>query len=236
HGLHAFTAETLADNTAMLKVFADAGLAAKRQLDSGIIETTFPLPADEADQRLAAYLDTVAARERVADVASLRPLLGPASIAVIGASRKPTRIGNAILRNIVTGGFGGHVYAVNPHATSVLGVPCVPSVADLPAPPDAAVVAVPAAQVVGVAEECGRRGVRSLVVITSGIAAETGVKLLAVCRTHSMRLVGPNCFGVAVPALGLNATFAGIAPSPGVAGLVMQSGGIGIAVLEQLSR
>jgi acyl-CoA synthetase (NDP forming)/GNAT superfamily N-acetyltransferase len=235
-GLRAFTAETLASNTAMLGVFADAGLAAKRSLDSGVVRTTFPLPADEADQRLGAYLDTVAARERRADIASLRYLLRPGSVAVIGASREPARVGSAILRNLLAAGFAGQVYAVNPHATSVLGVPCVPLIADLPQPPDLAVVAVPADQVAGVADECGRRGARSLVVISSGIDAEAGSALLAACRRHGMRLVGPNCFGVAVPALGLNATFAATGPSAGVAGLVVQSGGIGIAVLEHLSR
>jgi acyl-CoA synthetase (NDP forming)/RimJ/RimL family protein N-acetyltransferase len=235
-GLRAFTAETLATNVAMLRVFADAGLAAKRQMSDGVVETTFPLPTDEADQRLQSYLESVASRERSADVASLRPLLEPVSVAIVGASRKPGRVGHAIVRNVVGAGFGGRVYTVNPHAKSVLGVPCVPAVANLPEPPDLAVVAVPAAHVNAVAEDCGKRGVRSLVVVTSGIDAETGSALLATCRRHGMRLVGPNCFGVAVPPLGLNATFAGAGTMPGSAGLVVQSGGIGIAVLEHLTR
>src|SRR5215470_4349960 len=102
-GLRAFTAETLADNVAMLRVFADAGLAAKRQMSDGVIETTFPLPSDEADQRLQSYLESVAMRERSADVASLRCLLEPSSVAVVGASRKPGRVGHAIVRNVVAG-------------------------------------------------------------------------------------------------------------------------------------
>jgi acyl-CoA synthetase (NDP forming)/RimJ/RimL family protein N-acetyltransferase len=235
-GMRAFTAETLAGNVSMLRVFANAGLAAKRQLSEGVVETTFPLPADEADQHLQSYLDTVAMRERLADVASLRNLLEPSSVAVVGASRKPSRVGHAILHNIVSAGFGGRVYAVNPHAKSVSGVPCVPTVADLPEPPDIAVIAVPAADVAAVAEDCGQRGVRALVVVTSGLDAEIGSQLLATCRRHGMRLVGPNCFGIAIPALGLNATFAGAQPPPGTAGLVVQSGGIGIAVLEHLTR
>jgi len=235
-GLHAFTAETLATNSAMLQVFAYSGLSAKRQIDSGVVEMIFPLPVDEADQRFATYMDSVAARERQAGVASLRPLLAPASVAVVGASRKPDKVGNAVLRNIVSAGFAGSVRAVNPHATSILGVECVPSVADLPDPPDLAVLTVPPDKVAEVAEECGRRGARSVVVITSGLDAETGTALLAACRNHSMRLVGPNCFGIAVPSLALNATFAGANPPPGVAGLVVQSGGIGITLLEHLSR
>ncbi|HEX9066442.1 MAG TPA: GNAT family N-acetyltransferase [Streptosporangiaceae bacterium] len=235
-GLRAFTAETLADNVAMLRVFANAGLAAKRQMSEGVVETTFPLPADEADQHLHSYMNSVAMRERYADVASLRPLLEPSVVAVVGASRKPGRVGHAIVKNVVSAGFHGRVYGVNPHAKSVLGVPCVAAVADLPEPPDVAVIAVPPAGVTAVAEECGRRGARSLVVVTSGIDPHNGAELLAVCRRHGMRLVGPNCFGLAIPPLGLNATFASADPPPGRAGLVVQSGGIGIAVLEHLTR
>jgi acyl-CoA synthetase (NDP forming)/GNAT superfamily N-acetyltransferase len=235
-GVRAFTAQTLADNAAMLRVFANAGLAARRQMSGGVIETTFPLPADEADLGLHSYLDSVAMRERFADVASLRYLLEPASVAVIGASRKPGRVGHAILRNMIEAGFRGGLYAVNPHATSVLGVPAVPSVADLPEPPDLAVLAVPPAQVTTVAEECGKRGAKALVVVTAQIDTETGSQLLAACRRGGMRLVGPNCFGVAVPSVGLNATFTGTQPTSGSAGLVMQSGGIGIAVLDHLTR
>ena len=235
-GLRAFTAETLADNVAMLRVFANAGLEARRQLSDGVIETTFPLPADESDRQLHSYLESLAMRERFADVASLRHLLDPASVAVIGASRKPGRVGHAILGNILSAGFDGRIFAVNPHAKSVLGVPCVPAVADLPEPPDVAVIAVPPANVNAVAEDCGRRGVRALVVVTAGIDTESGPPLLAACRRHGMRLVGPNCFGIAIPSLGLNATFSGSQPIPGSAGLVMQSGGIGIAVLDHLTR
>ncbi len=235
-GLVAFRAQTLASNDAMLRVFAGAGLAAKRRLSEGVIETTFPLPADEADEQLQTYLDSVALRERLADVASLRFLLEPSSIAVIGANREPTGVGHAILRNILAAGFAGRVLAVNPRATSVAGVPCLPSAADLPQPPDVAVVAVRAAAVVAAAEECGQAGAKSLVVITAGVDADTGAELLATCRRHGMRLVGPNCFGIAVPRIGLNATFVSASPPPGVAGLVVQSGGIGIAVLEHLSR
>jgi acyl-CoA synthetase (NDP forming)/RimJ/RimL family protein N-acetyltransferase len=231
----AFTAETLAENTAMLKVFADAGLPAQRKLVDGDVHLTFPLPRDEADRRLSDYLDSVAARESRADVASLRHLLRPDSVAVIGASRRRGSPGREILHNIVTGGFTGPVYAVNPHGQSMEGVRCLPSVADLPEHVDLAVIAVPAPAVPGVAAECGRRGVRSLVVITSGLGA-AGADLLAVCRRHGMRLVGPNCFGIAVPGLGLDATFGAGHPRAGAAGVVVQSGGVGVSFLAHLSR
>ena len=162
----------------MLKVFADAGLPVRRTLIDGDVQLTFPLPCDEADRSLDSYLDSVAARESRADVASLRHLLQPASIAVIGASRRRGSPGREILHNIVTGGFAGPVYAVNPRGQSMEGLHCLPSVADLPEDVDLAVIAVPAPAVPGVAAECGRRGVRSLVVITSGLGP-AGADLLA---------------------------------------------------------
>ncbi len=233
-GLHAFTAETLADNTAMLAVFSGAGLPIRRHSSDGIVELTFPLPEGEADG-LGSYLDSVAARESRADVATLRHLLAPASVAVIGASRRRGTVGREILQNIVSAGFAGEIYPVNPRAHSLAGLRCLSSAADLPEHVDLAVIAVPAAAVPAVAEQCGQRGVRSLVVITSGLGAQ-GADLLASCRRHGMRLVGPNCFGIAVPGIGLNATFANDHPATGSAGLVVQSGGIGISLLDHLSR
>jgi acyl-CoA synthetase (NDP forming)/GNAT superfamily N-acetyltransferase len=238
--LQAFTAVALPENAAMLGVFADAGLPEQRRLIDGEVVLTFPLPADEADRRLGDYLDSVAARESRADIASLRHLLRPGSIAVIGASRRRGSAGREILHNIVSGGFAGQVYPVNPAAQALAGLtleglPCLASVGDLPGQVDVAVIAVPAPALVEVAEACGRRGVRSLVVITGNLG-EAGPQLLATCRAHGMRLVGPNCFGIAVPGLGLDATFADRRPRPGVAGLVVQSGGIGVSFLTQLSR
>jgi acyl-CoA synthetase (NDP forming)/GNAT superfamily N-acetyltransferase len=234
-GLRAFTAETLAENSAMLRVFADAGLPAQRRMSDEVVELTFPLPGSEADRSLDGYLESVASKESRADVASLRHLLEPQSVAVVSASRGRGTVGRAILRNIVTCGYAGNVYAVNPHARSLEGVPCVASVDDLPEAVDLAVIAVPPAAVPDVAAACGRNGVRVLTVITSGLGAE-GAGLLAICRRYGMRLVGPNCFGVVVPRIGLNATFAAGHPAGGVAGLVVQSDGVGIALLGHLSR
>jgi acyl-CoA synthetase (NDP forming)/RimJ/RimL family protein N-acetyltransferase len=236
--VHAFTAETLTENAAMLRVFADAGLPVQRRSADGVIELTFPLPDGDAGEALDSYLESVARRESRADVASLRHLLRPESVAVVGASRKPATVGRAILHNIMKCGFTGRVYAVNPHVTqarTMEGARCVASVADLPGPVDLAVIAVPPAVVPDVAAECGRHGVRGLIVVTSGLGPE-GTDLLAICRRHGMRLVGPDCFGLSVPEISLNATFAAGHPAPGVAGLVVQSGGVGVALLDQLSR
>ena len=233
--LRAFTAETLAENSAMLRVFADVGLPAKRRIAGETVELTFPLPVGQDEHRQGSYLETVASRESRADVASLRPLLRPRSVAVVGPSRRRGTVGRAILANIVAGSFTGPVYAVNPHAPAMEGVPCVASVDDLPRPVDLAVIAVPPSAVPEVAAQCGRHGVRGLIVISSCRGA-AGAELLAVCRRYGMRLVGPSCFGVIMPWIGLDATFAADHPARGVAGLVVQSGGVGIALLEQMSR
>ena len=234
--VHAFTAETLSENALMLQVFADAGLPVHRTLADGVYEFTFPLPADEADAALGTYRDAVAERERSADVASLRHVLAPASVAVIGASRRPRSIGRAILQNIITGNFPGPVCAVNPGAAELDGVPCVPSAAALPGDVDLAVITAPAAAVPGIAEQCGQRGVRALAVITAGLDGAARTELLGICRRHGMRLVGPACFGVANTSIALDATFAARHPLPGSAGLALQSGGVGVVLLEHLSR
>ena len=236
HGVHAFTAETLVENALMLQVFADAGLPVHRTLADGVYDFTFPLPADESDAALGTYRDAVAERERSADVASLRHILTPASVAVIGASRRPASIGWAILQNITTGNFPGAVYAVNPGVAELNGVRCVPSAAALPEQVDLAVVAAPAAAVPGIAGQCGQRGVRALVVITAGLDGAARMELLGICRRHGMRLVGPACFGVANTSIALDATFAARHPEPGKAGLALQSGGVGVVLLEHLSR
>ncbi len=227
-GVRAFSADTLARNHAVQRLFADAGLPLERRGEGDVVEFTMPLAPDTH------YLDAVAERERSADVRSLEHLLRPASIAVIGAGRRSSSIGAIILRSLLASGYAGPVYAVNPNAGAELGgVPCCRSAADLPEPVDLAVVAVPADAVVQVARECGRRGVRSLVVITSGV---DGHELPAICHRYGMRLVGPNCLGITNTAAGFDATFAASRPAAGEAGIVVQSGGVGIALRDQLSR
>ena len=235
-GVTTLTASVLAKNAEMQKVFADAGLSIRRELEDGVIELTCDLPHDDADPRWDPYLDAAALRERSADVVSLRHVFQPDSVAVVGASRRMGTAGRAILHNIVTAGYQGRVYAVNPHAAHMEAVPCVPSVTALPEPVDLAVVAVPPAAVCAVADNCGRRGIKALVVITVGLDPPQGADLLAICRRYGMRLVGPGCFGIAVPSTGLDATFAARHPAPGTVGLVMQSGGLGFALADRLSR
>ena len=234
--IESFIAETLSENISMLHVFSDAGLPARSARAEGVVTITIPLPADDTGKQLEDYLDTVALRERSANVASLRPVFDPKSVAVVGASRRRGTVGRSVLDNIRTCGYQGRLYAVNPNASQISGVPCFPDVASLPETPELALLAVPPLAVPDVAEACGARGVRGLVVFTTGIGTAESADLLAICRRHGMRLIGPNCFGIAVPGIGLDATFAAAHPAAGTAGLVTQSGGIGFAMVDHLSR
>ena len=229
-------ADVLPDNYPVLRVLSDAGLAVRRRLGNGVVELSMPVPPNTALGEASTYLDAVAHREKQADVASLEPLLNPSSVAVIGAGRRSGSVGRTILLNIRDAGFAGALYAVSPRGGDIDGIRCVSSVAALPEAPDLAVVAVPAARVVEVAHECGNRGVRSLAVITAGLTSAQESGLLEATRETGMRLAGPASFGVAVPGIGLGATLAAHHPSPGHVGLVVQSGGVGAALVEQFTR
>ena len=200
-------------------------------------ELSIPVPRVAALGEASAYLDEVAGRDRHADVASLEPLPNPRSVAVAGAGRRPGSIGRTILLNIRDAGFAGALYAVSPGGGGdIEGIPCVPSVAALPEAPDLAVVTVPAARVGEVARECGIRGVKSLAVITAGLTTAQESGLMEATRRGGMRLAGPASFGIAVPGIGLAATPAVRHPPRGRAGLTVQSGGAGAALLEQFCR
>ncbi len=233
-GVRWFTATVLPANARMLRLFSDTGLPVRTRHVDGEVYADIRLDVDDA------YLDAIAEREIVADVASLRRLLRPASVAVVGASRRPDAVGHAVLRNLREGGFDGAVYPVNPHADAVLGLTTYRSVADLPEVPDLAVVCVPARRVPDVAEQCGQLGVKAIAVLSAGITGEPGLeqKLRQAVRRHGMRMVGPNCLGIAARSgdYTLDATFARALPPPGPVGIVTQSGGVGIALVEQFAR
>lgn len=231
-GITTFTADALSENREVLRLFADLGLRTARRFEGPEVRCTIAL--DQSDT----YLTAVEERGRAADVASLRPLLRPETVAVVGAGRTPGSVGRAILHQLHAGGYTRHLYAVNPAASSILGVPSHPSVGALPRTPDLAVLAVPAALVPEIAQECGKAGVRALLVVTAGLDADQARALLAACRAYGMRLVGPNCLGVSNtdPELRLDATFAAAHPRPGTAGVAVQSGGVGIALLDGMSR
>jgi acetyltransferase len=176
----------------------------------------------------------------VNDAPDLSSILAPKVIAVVGASRSPDSIGHQILANLLAQRFTGAVYPVNPNAHALCSVRAYPTVSDIPDTVDMAVVVVPKDRVLAVAEDCGRAGVRALVVISAGFR-EVGAQgaalerdLMEVVRRHRMRMVGPNCMGVinADPAVSMNATFALGMPPFGHSAFVSQSGALGLSVLD----
>jgi acyl-CoA synthetase (NDP forming)/GNAT superfamily N-acetyltransferase len=230
-GVRQFVAEVLKENASMIQVFRDAGMPLTMRSEGSTYHVRMNL--------VEGYPPEVGERERQAGVASLRALLRPRSVAVVGASRRADAIGHAVVANLLAEGFTGSCHPVNPRAETIAGLRVVASARDLPPDVDLAVLCVPAAAVPQVAEECGQRGVRALAVITAGLTgdAELAGGLLAAVRRHGMRLVGPNCLGVinTDPDVRLNATFARGPVPAGRIGVVTQSGGVGIALLEQFA-
>ena len=235
-GIEGFVAEVLPENSAMLAVFRDAGFEESRKLSGGEVEVHFPIASTER------FLARVEERDHIAVAASLRPFFAPASVAVIGASKRRGSIGGELFRNILEADFTGATYPVNREGEPVAGVRAYRTIEEIPDPVDLAVISVPGKGVLESAEEALRKGVRALCVISAGFAevgsegVERQEKLLALVRAHGARLVGPNCLGIAVPPIGLNATFAPRALPSGRIAFSSQSGALGLALLEKASE
>ena len=238
YGLKRFEADILFENARMVKVFQSAGFTQHSQLEDGVIRVVMDIsPTTEALQALYE-------RDRKAAARSMQRLLRPRSVAVIGASRSPGTVGHEVVRNLVTGGFQGPVFPVNPTASHIASVPCFASLDQIPGAVDLAIVAVPARSVLEVVDQCGRKGVGGLVIVSShfaedgadGASLEREVARLA--HSYGMRVVGPNCFGVlnTDPGVSMNATFAKDTPTTGTLGFASQSGGLGIAILAEAKR
>jgi acetyl coenzyme A synthetase (ADP forming)-like protein len=233
-GLRTFDAYVLGDNTRMMKVFQDSGFVVERRLDSGVFHVTLSLDP------VLAYRTRAAERAQAAATASIRSFFQPRSIVVIGANRERGKIGSEVLHNLTAGRFAGRLFAVHPNATIIDGVPAFPAVGAVPESVDLAVICVPAASVIAVVDECIKKGVKALVVISAGFG-ETGAagrameaELLAKVRDAGIRLVGPNCMGLLTtdPAVRMNATFAPVDPPAGRVALSTQSGALGLAILD----
>jgi acetate---CoA ligase (ADP-forming) len=233
HGFRRFDASTLADNHAMIEVFRDSGFQVRSKSAAGVVDVTLTLTAS-AEGVISAEV-----RRRRATAASLRPMLEPRAVAVVGASRTADGIGRRIFDALTTAGFTGPVYPINPAASDIAGHRAYASVREVPAGADLAVVAVPNDQVLAVVDDCAASGVKALVVITAGYAeiGEEGrvrqQELLDRVRGYGMRMVGPNCMGLlnAGPSRRLNASFSPLFPAPGSVGLSSQSGALGLAIL-----
>jgi len=234
NGIQIFEAEVVASNHAMLHVFRESGFPIEVSAIASQLHVTFPT----AFTREA--IDRFEHREAIAAVNALKLFFSPRAVAVIGASRKRGTIGGEIFHNLLSYGFQGPVYPVNPTTEVVQSVPAYASVEAIPGPVDLAIIVVSAGQVMEAAAACGRKGVKALVVISAGFS-ETGAEgqarqaeLVRVCRASGMRLIGPNCMGIANTdsAVHLDATFAPTEPEPGRVGFSSQSGALGLAILE----
>lgn len=232
-GLRRFVAEVLAENSAMVRVFRDAGYQVSRAIEAGVLHLEFDIESTEESLAVAR------AREQAAEARSVHNLLHPRSVAVIGASTDPTKVGYVVLSNLLAADFAGTVYPVNAEHRSVRGVRAYKSVLEIPDPVDLAVVAVPADQVESVLDGALAKGVKTLLIVSAGFA-EAGphglhaeLRLVGEARAHGMRVVGPNALGVLNTdhEVRLNATLAPRLPARGRTGFFCQSGALGTAIL-----
>jgi len=204
----------------------------------GFVRVTFPTSIS------AAGLEAFERREALSVTAAVGRFLKPRSIAVIGASRDRQSIGGALFKNIVEGGFSGPVYPVNRETSVVQSVAAYRTVLECPDPVDLAFIVIPAKHVAVAARECAKKGVRALVVISSGFSevggdgVELQEELLAICKGAGMRLIGPNCMGIVNSEQGvsLNGQFAPVKPVPGRIGFVSQSGALGYAIIDHANN
>lgn len=168
----------------------------------------------------------------------LSPLLSPASVAVVGVGRRPGGVGRTVYDALLAGGFAGDIWPINPRATEIGGAPCYPDVGSLPAVADLVVIAVPAPDVPAIVEAAGLAGTGAAVVLSAGFK-ETGPEgaaleraVIRAARAHDVRVLGPNCLGLMMPAHGLNASFGGPMVPSGSIAVVTQSGALGTAIID----
>ena len=231
HGLRTLTAEVASVNAPMLEVLSDLGRPVRRTDDGTTTAVEIPLGD------VATLTGAMWGRARYAAAAGMRPVLTPRSVAVVGVSRRPGSVGRAVWDRLSASGYTGALTAVNPYGPPDGDARWVRSVSEVARPVDLAVLCVPAETIADVADECGRAGVRALLVITSMADPARRRQLTDITRHFAMRLVGPNCLGVANtdPAVGLAAMFA----EPGTAGRIgvaADSGGVAVALSAELSR
>jgi acetate---CoA ligase (ADP-forming) len=233
-GIPVLTADVIPENYRMIDVIEGSGFPVEVDVQPGRLSLTFPV------EMTPAATARFEARDRTAAAQAVRSFLNPTSVALIGASRNRESIPGAIFHNLLSYGFAGPVYPINPGARVVQSVLAYPSVEEVPEDVELAIIAVPAERVDDVVTTCARKGVRALVVISAGFA-ETGEEgrqrqqaLLRRCRAEGMRMIGPNCMGIlnTAPGTRLDATFAPQPPPAGRIGFASQSGALGLAVIE----
>jgi acyl-CoA synthetase (NDP forming)/GNAT superfamily N-acetyltransferase len=237
-GVAKFVADVLPQNRKMIQVFTEAGYEVSYHFEDGVIAVALQIEPTEQSQAVRM------SREHRAEALSVRSMLFPDSIAVIGASRRADSIGHQLLTNIRAGGFTGRVHAVNIEARHVQGLQAHSRVSEIPDHVDLALVAVPAESVQLVVQDCAGAGVKTMLVVSSGFA-ESGPagehrqqELLRTARGSGMRVIGPNSFGIinTHPDVRLNGSLAPVLPPAGALGLFSQSGALGVAVLALAAR
>jgi acyl-CoA synthetase (NDP forming)/RimJ/RimL family protein N-acetyltransferase len=237
-GFRRLVAQVLPTNRSMLAVFHQTGFETTSTFEEGVVEVQLGL------EPTAAAVAAVEERERRAEARSVERLISPTSVAVIGAGRERDGLGHEVFRNLLAYGFNGPVYAVNPQGGPVASVPSYERVLDIPQEVDLAIIAVPAHEVLGVVDQCARKRVQGLVVMSAGLheAGPLGLAaertLVERARSHGMRLIGPESLGVVNtdPAVSLHASIANVDVLPGRVGFLTQSGTLGIAALEHAAR
>ncbi|WP_018156034.1 GNAT family N-acetyltransferase [Demetria terragena] len=237
-GIERFVADVLPQNRKMLAVFKDAGYEVTQHFDDGVVELAFDIrPTDQSEQ-------VRAEREQRAESLSVKALLAPTSVAVVGVDSHAASVGRQVLSHLVGGGYRGDLYAVADHDLELEGCTTYRSVSELPPMVDLGVIAVSDDDALAATEECVRHGVRSVLVLSNGFA-ETGTSgqarqqaLMRVVRRHGLRIVGPSSFGLinTHPDVALNASLAATMPKHGTLGVFTQSGALGVAMLDLLAR
>ena len=172
-------------------------------------------------------------------VRNLEYLFKPKSVAVIGASNRPRSVGATVIHNLLRSGFEGPIMPVNPKHRAVAGVLAYPNVQSLPETPDFAVICTPPSTIPGLIKELGDRGTRAVAVLTAGLDQSYGESeqtiqqaMLDAARPNLVRILGPNCLGIVLPHIGLNASFAHTSVEPGKIAFLSQSGALATSVLD----
>lgn len=171
-------------------------------------------------------------------MADLTPLFSPKSVAIIGASKNPGKIGNVIVKNVKESGFPGSIYPINPKETEIENLTCYASLSEVPEKPDLAVICVPAKNCTAVMEECGKIGIKAAVVITAGFkevgpeGLEMEKRLLTICHRYGIKMVGPNCVGIMDTHIPINASFAAGFPVTGDIAFISQSGAMLVSIMD----
>jgi acetyl coenzyme A synthetase (ADP forming)-like protein len=170
----------------------------------------------------------------------LKYVFRPRSVAIVGASQKPNKIGNVLIKNFIDGRFMGELYAVNPKYKEILGIPCYPKVTKIPKPVDCVIIATPAATVPGIIEDCGKKKVNGVIVLSGGFEEvgrnDLADKLKVLCDKYELPLIGPNCLGAFDPYSRVDSIFLPMfkleRPKPGNIAFVTQSGAVGSTVID----